>query len=429
LAIVSQVRVRGTYYYDAPRRHQMGELRPGQQVVLVHEPTNPYDANAVAVHLRHPRAKLGYIPRTLAGDFAKRLAEQTVEAAEIAEVMNVGNQLRVTITICYRRSRAEEAARADLEQSAFWRAIEECPAEAGVYGIRCRPPDYVYVGSSVDLRKRLKQHAARLQSGIHVNAPMQEDFVVFGIDAFEVIVFEHSVPPSSLAGREARVIRQQLGLRAGLYNLTETGQGRVPSGDQAGRGVTVSERSHETERGGASVVSARPTGLASPRQSPEHSRAQQAGATSHKRFRYAVWVLAGTTLLFFYAYTPADLLLTASCEPSGSVNALRARLQGQRFWRVQLAAVDAAINAPRETQAMRARMDTALRELRLNIARTRENTPPFTTAEPASPPTAAPVASSDMNYERLTALIDSFELARAKDYESCRPLVLLKAGL
>ncbi|GAB4346354.1 MAG: HIRAN domain-containing protein [Desulfobulbaceae bacterium] len=52
--------VAGFQYYEGPRC--IHTLRPGDPLLLVREPHNPYDELAVAVHTRD-NVKLGFIPR------------------------------------------------------------------------------------------------------------------------------------------------------------------------------------------------------------------------------------------------------------------------------------------------------------------------------------------------------------------------------
>jgi hypothetical protein len=64
--------VRGREYQGGLRKT---ELRPGDRVSLLPEPTNPYDGNAVAVLRAGSRKKLGYVQRGRAPMVAKRLGE------------------------------------------------------------------------------------------------------------------------------------------------------------------------------------------------------------------------------------------------------------------------------------------------------------------------------------------------------------------
>lgn len=65
-----------TYIAGAPyhtgAREAIAKLRGGEELVLVREPSNPHDRNAVAVHAADG-TKLGYVPRVDAPTVAKVL--------------------------------------------------------------------------------------------------------------------------------------------------------------------------------------------------------------------------------------------------------------------------------------------------------------------------------------------------------------------
>jgi len=61
---------------------------------------------------------------------------------------------------------------------------------------------------------------------------------------------------------------------------------------------------------------------------------------------------ASAALLLVLLRTPSRVVLDASCHPQGTVNNLRAALQGSRYWRSQLALLDVEVkwieNFPRQ---------------------------------------------------------------------------------
>ena len=65
-----------TYIAGAPyhtgAREAIAKLRRGEELVLIREPSNPHDLNAVAVHAADG-TKLGYVPRVDAPAVAKVL--------------------------------------------------------------------------------------------------------------------------------------------------------------------------------------------------------------------------------------------------------------------------------------------------------------------------------------------------------------------
>ena len=70
----------GFQYHDGKRL--WGDMRVGDALVLVREPDNPYDANAIRVDWRG--YKLGYVPRQ--------------ENADIARLMDKGARLEARIS-------------------------------------------------------------------------------------------------------------------------------------------------------------------------------------------------------------------------------------------------------------------------------------------------------------------------------------------
>ena len=62
-----QVSIVGSSFYPGAGS-QIERMRSGQQLLVVREPQNPYDANAIAVHIFNQ--KLGYFPRGFAAEVA-----------------------------------------------------------------------------------------------------------------------------------------------------------------------------------------------------------------------------------------------------------------------------------------------------------------------------------------------------------------------
>ena len=55
----------------------------------------------------------------------------------------------------------------------------------GIYMIRCKPNNKIYVGQSVDISRRWKQHKVDLNSRHHSNEELQKDWDNYGEDNFE----------------------------------------------------------------------------------------------------------------------------------------------------------------------------------------------------------------------------------------------------
>lgn len=57
--------------------------------------------------------------------------------------------------------------------------------KAGVYSIYCKPTKKYYIGSSKNIKLRLKQHRDMLCNGTHHSIKLQNDYDKYGIDSFE----------------------------------------------------------------------------------------------------------------------------------------------------------------------------------------------------------------------------------------------------
>lgn len=59
------------------RQAILAEMYRGQAIQIRPEPNNPYDANALAVHIS-PTVKCGYIPRDVAASVVKQIPEAVI---------------------------------------------------------------------------------------------------------------------------------------------------------------------------------------------------------------------------------------------------------------------------------------------------------------------------------------------------------------
>jgi hypothetical protein len=71
--------------------------------------------------------------------------------------------------------------------------------------------------------------------------------------------------------------------------------------------------------------------------------------------------------------SPETLVLNDDCAPSGWVNFWRERIQGQRFWQSQLAAVDAMIDAPRESRVAHTHAESISRPILESLKRSHDS--------------------------------------------------------
>ena len=66
--------------------------------------------------------------------------------------------------------------------------------QCGVYAIRCEPTGQVYVGASVNIVKRIREHFYRLEKGVHRNPRLQSAYKEYGKDSFSSKVLLYCDP-------------------------------------------------------------------------------------------------------------------------------------------------------------------------------------------------------------------------------------------
>ena len=69
--------------------------------------------------------------------------------------------------------------------------MESIPKKSGIYQIRNLVNGKIYVGSSINLRKRLKDHFRDLRNNRHVNQHLQKAYNKYGLDKFVFEVLEY----------------------------------------------------------------------------------------------------------------------------------------------------------------------------------------------------------------------------------------------
>lgn len=130
--------------------------------------------------------------------------------------------------------------------------------------------------------------------------------------------------------------------------------------------------------------------------------------------------------------TQDALVLSNSCEIQGSINRLRERIQGRRFWLSQLAAVDNAIDAPQKLRKSRSQAES------IGIALERAARQSMDSMILKYPQLKVPQKSEadilreradSVEHETRMQLIDSLFTSRANSLLSCRANVAQKAGI
>ena len=90
----------------------------------------------------------------------------------------------------------------------------------GIYQILNTKNNKVYIGSSTDVEKRLKQHKQRLEKGKHHSYKLQMDWFEFGSEAFKARLIERIDADNILKSRELYYIEKFNSIKTG-YNVSE----------------------------------------------------------------------------------------------------------------------------------------------------------------------------------------------------------------
>lgn len=214
--------VKGTKHYKAAELIQQGSLSSGTAIRLEHQPNNPHDKNAVAVKIKRTGAMLGHVSRELAPKYAALVNGGKIIEASIANVRKNGTYINIDVRVVYEQSDEQLAKK---HNSRLWLSTSYMPTGAGVYAILNVDSGRQYIGSSTNLKDRIRAHIRDLSLGCHANHVLQSDFSRLSADHFEAKVIERAVSLSSLAEVEADRIAALLNSGAALYNLTADGQG------------------------------------------------------------------------------------------------------------------------------------------------------------------------------------------------------------
>jgi hypothetical protein len=221
------IRVKGTRHYKAEDAFNEGKLNPGASIELRPEPYNRFDPNAVEVLLNHAD-KLGHISKDIAPKYQKlcfggSILTATLESADKTSDYSIrGLDVRVKITYL--------SSTVDIDH--------ELPASPGVYEISLGL-GRAYVGSTGNLKNRVRQHFSQLNDLIHQNKPLQADFRRAGHEQFNFEVLKHCENASQALRLEEQEITRRHAAGMKLYNKTLDGRGRRP--DNSDTTTTISD--------------------------------------------------------------------------------------------------------------------------------------------------------------------------------------------
>lgn len=222
MQVTTNLTVKGTRYYKAAELLQKGSLSLDLPIRLKHQPDNPHDKNAVAVLVKRTGAMLGHISKELAPKYAALINSGEILEANIANITKEGAYINIDVRVVYEQS---DDQLAEKHSSRLWQSASSMPAESGVYAIRNIESGRQYIGSSNNIKERIRSHIRDLSLGCHANHALQSDFSRLDANHFEAKVLVSGVSPSNLLTVEADRISISLNAGAALYNLTVDGQG------------------------------------------------------------------------------------------------------------------------------------------------------------------------------------------------------------
>lgn len=117
----------------------------------------------------------------------------------------------------------------------------------GVYLITCRANSKVYVGSSCDIKRRVKSHYVSLKNGNSHNKHLQSSWDKYGGKCFSIVVIEYCIDKEGMLKREKYWIHelQSFKKEKGFNKTTET---KNPSGRKCSKEYLEWRSKHESNK-------------------------------------------------------------------------------------------------------------------------------------------------------------------------------------
>ncbi len=117
---------------------------------------------------------------------------------------------------------------------------------SGIYRIRCTLTGKVYIGSSLNIDRRLYGHRRHLASGKHVNAHLQAAWNKYGPDAFEFEIVEIVEPTILLEVEQFYIDWYQASDRERGFNIRLKAESNVglPVSDETRRRISIAQLGH-----------------------------------------------------------------------------------------------------------------------------------------------------------------------------------------
>lgn len=142
----------------------------GVPLALRAEPENIYDENAVAVYVG--QVKIGHIRRGEAKQVSAALKSGAEVSVHVSDLLSGKNISYFPVRVRVERS---------LEGG---RRLVADAGVAGIYKITCVTTGSYYIGQSLDVSLRIKDHFDSLSLGVHSNSGLQRIWQDFGGDSF-----------------------------------------------------------------------------------------------------------------------------------------------------------------------------------------------------------------------------------------------------
>tara|TARA_B100000780_G_scaffold259673_1_gene210887 strand:- start:189 stop:1586 length:1398 start_codon:yes stop_codon:yes gene_type:complete len=223
------LRIKGTRHYKAEAAFSVGELVPDADILLVPEPQNPHDKNAVAV-LSSKRKMLGHISKDIAAKYQVLCFDNKIIQAKVHSSVISGDHAQLDIRISVTHI---------LERQSFKHqpTASVLPGSPGTYEIslQCGP---TYIGATSNLRRRYGQHLNALQNETHSNNALQADFNISGLDSFAFIVLRNTSTKAEAEDFESFEIISRLKNGKSLYNKTLDGKGTINTNSQSSNTIS-----------------------------------------------------------------------------------------------------------------------------------------------------------------------------------------------
>ena len=218
------LRIKGTRHYKAGAAFSIGELEIGTNILLVPEPQNPHDKNAVAV-LSVNRKMLGHISKEVAAKYQLLCLENKIIQVKVHSANTSDDHALFDIRIAVTHNLAQQSSKSNL-------AAPILPNSSGTYEIslQCGP---TYIGATKNLKKRYAQHLHELQNNTHSNKVLQADFNISPLKNFTFTVLRETSTKAEAEYFESDEIISRLKKGNTLYNKTLDGQGTSITNSQS----------------------------------------------------------------------------------------------------------------------------------------------------------------------------------------------------